>query len=648
MNFLQPFVLLGLALVIVPILIHLLNLYRHKSLPWASMMFLGKAKKKSRRLSKIRRWLTLFLRMLAVGALVFMVARPMTGGDSFFSLSQGKPETLLMVLDRSASMEAGSAGDKGSKREIGIKTFCEWIQIWPESRFVFFESVFMHPMIIDDPSILQDPSMETFFGPTDTASNMPACLYEALNWLDRGKFGKTEILLVSDFQESSWKFSQNSNLINNINKLLEDVKRPWTIRVLSLPSVPEKNKSLSLLRLQGSSGIIQPTFSIMNEGNEEEKLAVEIKGAGVSALIKTESDAKITKWSPVIPLDDENSTGWVSFHLPEDSSPFDNSFYALYGKPSVPGIGILSSHSRIRNILKAAAESSIDAEAKTLSNLALTTDSLSRFKVLFAEDNFEDESSKRILQFVEEGGFLALFPSFAHSNDSSQSRLEGWNLTEESKSFEITQWDKVQGILANFSQSHSLPLDFLNVRKRAVPASGECLAYYSDGKPFLTRKVVGKGFVYLFSTLPHQDWSSLEEGYVLVPVVQRIIQKASSEIGGNSFFCGDVKLEEQGWENIDSKERKTPQLHAGIYERNGVMVAVNRPEQEDDLRFVSSDSLREVFRAASFTWSSGETLSNLASQKEVWSFFAFLVLGALLTESFLGLPNKEIKDLDRE
>ena len=78
------------------------------------------------------------------------------------------------------------------------------------------------------------------------------------------------------------------------------------------------------------------------------------------------------------------------------------------------------------------------------------------------------------------------------------------------------------------------------------------------------------------------------------------------------------------------------------------MVAVNRPEQEDDLRFVSSDSLREVFRAASFTWSSGETLSNLASQKEVWSFFAFLVLGALLTESFLGLPNKEIKDLDRE
>ena len=46
MSFLQPVALFGIALAAVPILIHLLNLMRHRRESWAAMRFLLKAKGK--------------------------------------------------------------------------------------------------------------------------------------------------------------------------------------------------------------------------------------------------------------------------------------------------------------------------------------------------------------------------------------------------------------------------------------------------------------------------------------------------------------------------------------------------------------------------------------------------------------------------
>ena len=47
MSFLQPIALFGIALAATPILIHLLNLMRHRRESWAAMRFLLKAKENS-------------------------------------------------------------------------------------------------------------------------------------------------------------------------------------------------------------------------------------------------------------------------------------------------------------------------------------------------------------------------------------------------------------------------------------------------------------------------------------------------------------------------------------------------------------------------------------------------------------------------
>lgn len=100
----------GLLLGFLPILIHLFNRLRHRKLPWAAMMFLRMANRKSTRYAKLRQWLVLLFRVLVVLALIFALSKPLVGG-TFTKWFSGKPDVILIVLDRSASMGAGEDPD---------------------------------------------------------------------------------------------------------------------------------------------------------------------------------------------------------------------------------------------------------------------------------------------------------------------------------------------------------------------------------------------------------------------------------------------------------------------------------------------------------------------------------------------------------
>ena len=80
-SFLHPalFWTLGLptlGVVALPVLIHLINMMRHRRLQWAAMEFLLVSQKKHRTWVILKQLLLLLLRMAAVAAVVLMVAQP--------------------------------------------------------------------------------------------------------------------------------------------------------------------------------------------------------------------------------------------------------------------------------------------------------------------------------------------------------------------------------------------------------------------------------------------------------------------------------------------------------------------------------------------------------------------------------------------
>ncbi|MGA0327515.1 MAG: BatA domain-containing protein, partial [Limisphaerales bacterium] len=80
MTFLQPILLYALPLILLPVLIHLLNRLRHRTQQWGAMRFLVAASRSSVNRARLKQFLILLFRTLAVLMLILFLARPLTGG----------------------------------------------------------------------------------------------------------------------------------------------------------------------------------------------------------------------------------------------------------------------------------------------------------------------------------------------------------------------------------------------------------------------------------------------------------------------------------------------------------------------------------------------------------------------------------------
>src|SRR5215472_2952334 len=108
--FLHPLYLFGLAAASLPILIHLLNRRRMKRFRFPAVRFVLLSQKRISRSYRLRHWLLLALRTLAVIFLALLLANPIfqTGAGLF---AGSGPVSLVILLDNSLSMTWSGDGD---------------------------------------------------------------------------------------------------------------------------------------------------------------------------------------------------------------------------------------------------------------------------------------------------------------------------------------------------------------------------------------------------------------------------------------------------------------------------------------------------------------------------------------------------------
>lgn len=108
--FSYPALLWALPVGGIVVLIHLINMFRHRRVPWAAMEFLLIGYKKSRARILLQQILLILLRTLAVLCIVLMLAQPKTHGPFADWIVGGKPTLHFVVLDDSFSMSDRNAG----------------------------------------------------------------------------------------------------------------------------------------------------------------------------------------------------------------------------------------------------------------------------------------------------------------------------------------------------------------------------------------------------------------------------------------------------------------------------------------------------------------------------------------------------------
>lgn len=103
-QFLNPLVLLGLAAAAIPFIIHFLNRFRAERRDFSSLMLLNEVSSRNVRRLRMRRWLLLVLRTLAVVLLVLVPSRPVVRGVFSSGPSDHLPTSVVFIFDNSASM----------------------------------------------------------------------------------------------------------------------------------------------------------------------------------------------------------------------------------------------------------------------------------------------------------------------------------------------------------------------------------------------------------------------------------------------------------------------------------------------------------------------------------------------------------------
>lgn len=105
MSFANPLMLIGLAAILVPIIIHLFNFRRYKTIYFSNVQMLEDIQKKTKRASQVQQLIVLTLRVLGIACLALACAQPfLRTGEK----NAQKGNVVALFVDNSYSMETES------------------------------------------------------------------------------------------------------------------------------------------------------------------------------------------------------------------------------------------------------------------------------------------------------------------------------------------------------------------------------------------------------------------------------------------------------------------------------------------------------------------------------------------------------------
>lgn len=105
MSFVEPLFLAGLLAAAIPIIIHLINRRKAVRQPFPALTLLQESDKKEARSIKVRRWLLMALRVLAIALLALALAKPYFMTDVQGAETSRYPTAVVFVLDDTMSMQ---------------------------------------------------------------------------------------------------------------------------------------------------------------------------------------------------------------------------------------------------------------------------------------------------------------------------------------------------------------------------------------------------------------------------------------------------------------------------------------------------------------------------------------------------------------
>ena len=200
MAFLAPLLLLGLAALAIPVLVHLIHRERAEVIQFPSLMFLERVPYRSMRRQKIRNWPLFLLRCAALILLILAFSRPFFTGSNAVAGAFAGGREIVLLLDQSYSM---GYGDRWARAQAAARQ--EVDALGPDDRATLV--LFGRRAQAGARSTTERGSLRAAIDRAEVGvgvTRFGPALKLAEGILEQSELANREAILISDFQRNGW------------------------------------------------------------------------------------------------------------------------------------------------------------------------------------------------------------------------------------------------------------------------------------------------------------------------------------------------------------------------------------------------------------------------------------------------------------
>jgi len=674
MQFVNPLILLGLIAILIPIAVHLFNFRKYRKLYFSNVLFLKELKQQTRKQSNLLQRLVLLFRILTFIFIVLAFAQPfMTALNEKVNM---KSKVISVFVDNSFSMEA--TGTHGTMLdEAKIKASEIAAAYAQDDLFQLLTNDFegKHQRLVSRDEFL---TMLNEVKYSSASRSLSEIISRQSDLLASHQKAKTIDYVISDFQKSTlMKAIPDSSIKDGYLIPLE----PASMNNLYIDTCWFNNPVLRLneqavlnVRVRNVSDIKLEKIPVklMIDDAQRSAASLDIDAGASQEMSFTFSNSKAGNVSGYIEISDYPVT-------------YDDLYYFTFKiSPEIPVLCINTEtyDPYINSVFSV--DSILRLTNTTTRQIDFSSFGAQRLIILDKLTAFSSGLIQEISKFVENGGSVAIFPSFdspVSAINPLLSRLGTDLLSDVDPSMiKLFKINTLHPLFREVFDQGGLKVDNLDlpvINKhfnlvQSSASTSETLLGLANGKPFLVVNSNGKGKVYLFTAPLTDDAGNFQRHALFVPTMLNMAfqSEKTHPLMFYSDYAGPMAIEgnySKGDNVLKLKETKgayefIPEFRqtngqnfifinnqvpaAGVYkvmsdDRIIDLIAFNYNRKESDLAVASQEEIEQVESKTGFQAieNSLKPLNKIINQKghgdTLWKWFIVAALCCMACETLL-------------
>jgi len=673
MNFLFPTFLIGLVAIAIPIIIHLFNFRKYKKVYFTNVQFLKELKQESDSKSKLKEWLILAMRILAIACLVFAFAQPFIPGKS--KAVQGE-KAICIYIDNSFSME--STNKKGTLLENAKEYATEIVNTFNASdKFQLLTNDFegKHQRFVSKEDFIEQLNEVKISSATKSLNDV---LKRQQDFLQNSSSKNKRIFLLSDFQKNTSDInktdvdtsiivscipiasSEVSNVYIDSVWFETPVQQFGTQQIIHATIINKSTKDIengTLKLFINNAQVSLNSFNVSAGNKKDASISFKVKAKGINKGVLKIEDYPIT---------------------------YDDNFYFSFNaQTTINALVINGKETKTAGNFKSLMqndslfvyqennESSIDYSVFSKTNIIVLNDLSALTSGLTSE----------LQKFVTNGGSLVVFPNKKADLESYNTAFQNLQLPQ------ITKLDTVntktqsinfeqglyEGVFDKIDQRMDLPKVFEHFElTKTTNSNSQSLVLLQNGQSLLSSIPLGSGKIYLFSIPSDESCSNLLKHALFVPTLikmsilslkpspvyyktavnEAIVLNTTSNFSDKPLHIikddkkVDVIPEHRLMNNattLFTQNQITEAGHYEVFENTSSIkdLAFNFDRKESDMNFMTKDDLQRQIdekglKNIQIIEPNEKTLTNALQEvndgKKLWKLFLILALIFLAAE----------------